>query len=627
MSSANQFSLLRQRRFAPYFVTQFLGAFNDNVFKNALIILIAFQSVEMSAADSATLVNLAAGLFILPFFLFSATAGQLADKYEKSMLIRRIKAAEIGIMLIATLGFYLGDLTLLIATLFLMGTQSSMFGPIKYGILPQHLAEHELTGGNGLVEMGTFVAILLGNIAGERLLGVGQLGAALVCVTLLAVATAGYLASRRIPPAAPVAPELSINWNPVTETWRGMLNARGNVAVFNSILGVSWFWFLGATYLAQLPNFTRLDLGGDAAVYTLLLATFSVGIGTGSLLCERLSGGHIEIGLVPLGAIGLSVFGVDLYAAGTLAPAAELRSPAEFLALAGGWRVLLDVALLGMFGGFYIVPLYALIQTRSAPSHRSRVIASNNILNACFMVVSALVAITLLRAGLDIPQLFLVVAVMNAAVAIYIFRLVPEFLLRFLIWVLIHSVYRVDKRGLDNIPASGPALLVCNHVSFVDALVIAGCVQRPVRFVMYYRIFELPVLRFAFRTAGAIPIAGHKEDPALLEKAYEDIDAALAAGEVVCIFPEGQITRDGEMNPFRPGVERIIERRPVPVVPMALRGLWGSIFSRQGGRALARFPRRIWFRIALVADRALAPADVTAEGLRASVLALRGEAR
>jgi 1-acyl-sn-glycerol-3-phosphate acyltransferase len=627
MSSHGQFSLLRQRRFGPYFATQFLGAFNDNVFKNALIILIAFQTAELSANDTSTLINLSAGLFILPFFLFSATAGQLADKFEKSAMIQRIKLGEIFIMLLATLGFYLRDVTVLMVTLFLMGTQSSLFGPLKYGILPQQLREHELTGGNGLVEMGTFVAILLGNIAGERLIGIEQLGSMLVCIALLSVACLGYLASRGIPIAAPTAPELRINWNPVTETWRGMRFTSSNVAVFNSILGISWFWFLGATYLAQLPNFTRYHLGGNPGVYTLLLATFSVGIGAGSLLCEKLSAGRIEIGLVPLGALGLTVFGVDLFFAGQLVVGEELHGVTAFLAQAAAWHTLFDVLALGVSGGFYIVPLYALIQSRSEPSHRSRVIASNNILNACFMVGSALTAIGLLRAGLSISQLFLVIAVMNAAVAVYIFHLVPEFLMRFLVWLLIHTVYSVQKDGLEKVPEQGAALLVCNHVSFVDALVIAGCIRRPVRFVMYYKIFRLPILNFVFRTAGAIPIAGRREDPQLLERAYAAIDAALNNGELVCVFPEGQITRDGELHEFRPGVEQILARTPVPVVPMALRGLWGSIFSRRYGAALRRFPRRIGFRIWLAASEPLAARDVTAAGLHDAVLDLRGELR
>ena len=625
MSANNQFSLLKQRRFGPFFLTQFLGAFNDNVFKNALIILIAFQTVGLASGVD-TLINLSAGLFILPFFLFSATAGQFADKYEKSRLIRLIKLLEIVIMIAAAIGFYMGNIPLLIGLLFLMGTQSTLFGPIKYGILPQHLKEEELVGGNGLVEMGTFLAILLGTMTGGILIGLAEVGVALVAIAVIIIACLGYLASRGIPIAAPVDPELRINWNPVTETWRNLNFIRGNRTVFLSVLGISWFWFFGAAYLAQLPNYTKLTLGGNEQVVTLLLTLFSVGIGVGSLLCERLSGHKVELGLVPFGSIGLTLFGIDLYfAAPDAGFTGELLSAAGFLGTPGSWRVIMDILLIGLFGGFYIVPLYALVQQRSLPSHRSRVIAGNNILNALFMVVSAVMAILLLNAGLSIPQLFLVMALLNALVAIYIYSLVPEFLMRFIVWILIHTVYRVQKEGLEQIPDEEPAVLVCNHVSFIDALVIAGCCRRPVRFVMHHRIFRIPVLSFVFRTAGAIPIAPAKEDPKMLEQAYERIAKALRAGEVVCIFPEGQITGDGEINSFRSGIERIIQRNPVPVIPMALRGLWGSFFSRRGGPAMRHWPRQFWSRIGLAVGTPSPPERVSANALQAVVAELRGE--
>ncbi len=625
MAEQNQFSLLGKRRFGPFFLTQFLGAFNDNIFKNALIILIAFQGAKLASADTNTLINLSAGLFILPFFLFSATFGQLADKYEKPRMIRLIKLMEIAIMLGVALAFYLGSLPLLIGLLFLMGTQSTLFGPIKYSILPQLLKEEELVGGNGLVETGTFLAILLGTMVGGILIGLPEVGVMLVSITLVAVALLGYLASRSIPFLRPVAPELRINWNPLTETWRNFHFMRRNRTVFLSILGISWFWLFGATYLAQLPNYTKLTLGGNEQVVTLLLTLFSVGIGLGSLLCERLSGHKVELGLVPFGSIGLSVFSIDLFFAQPNVVSGELMGAAHFLQSPGSWRIIADVGLIGMFGGFYIVPLYALVQQRSEPSHRSRIIAGNNILNALFMVFSAIMAIVLLNAGLSIPQLFLVTALLNVLVAIYIYSLVPEFLMRFMVWMLIHTVYRVQKAGLERIPDEGPAVLVCNHVSFVDALVIAGCSRRPVRFVMYYKIFNVPVLNFVFRTARAIPIAGAKEDPDMLRRANDEIAAALASGDLVCIFPEGRLTQDGEMNPFRPGIERIIKRNPVPVIPMALQGLWGSFFSRKGGSAMSRLPRRFWFKIALAVGTPLPPEEVSAAGLHAVVLQLRGD--
>jgi 1-acyl-sn-glycerol-3-phosphate acyltransferase len=352
-----------------------------------------------------------------------------------------------------------------------------------------------------------------------------------------------------------------------------------------------------------------------------------VGIGAGSLLCERMSGRKVELGLVPFGSIGLSVFGIDLFLA---VPehhvSGAMLDAAAFLHAPGNIRVLVDILLLGLFGGFYIVPLYALVQQRSAPSHRSRVIAANNILNALFMVVSAVMAVLILDAGLSIPQLFLVVAAMNAAVALYIYTLVPEFLMRFMVWMLIHTVYRIRKQGLEHIPDTGSVVLVCNHVSFVDALVIAGCIRRPVRFVMDYSFYKLPVLNFIFRTAGAIPIASAREDPVMLARAYDRISRYLDEGEVVCIFPEGGLTPDGEIKPFRPGIVRIIRRNPVPVVPMALRGLWGSFFSRKGGAAMrGKLPRPLFYRIGLALGSPVPPAEVSAAGLRERVAALRGD--
>lgn len=618
---SSQFTLLKQQRFVPYFLTQFFGAFNDNVFKNSLIIFITFQMA--TNLDTNMLVNVSAGLFILPFFLFSATAGQIADKYEKSQLIRWIKLAEIIIMAFAAVGFYLQDVTLLISVLFLMGAQSSVFGPVKYAILPQHLKTEELVGGNGLVEMGTFLAILLGTMAGGILIGLKQ-GGAIVSVIVIFIAILGYLSSRYIPTAPAVAPELIINWNPITQTWRGIQFARNNRTVFLSILGISWFWFLGAAYLAQLPNYTKEILGSNEQVVTILLTLFSLGIGIGSLLCERLSGKKVEIGLVPFGSIGLTIFGIDLFFAKTSAtPTGEIMNATQFFWSIGSWRLMIDLTLIGLFGGFYIVPLYALVQQRSEPSQRSRIIAANNILNALFMVFSAILAIVLLKMGLNIPQLFLIFGIFNAFVALYIYSLVPEFLMRFLVWLLIHTIYRIEEEGLEKIPEEGAAILVCNHVSFVDALVIGGAVRRPVRFVTYYKIYQIPVLNFIFRTARTIPIASRTEDPIMLERAYDEISAALRTGELICIFPEGKLTRDGELDEFKRGIEKAIQRDPVPVIPTALRGLWGSIFSYKQGSIL-RILRCFTYKMGFVVGESISPEEVTAERLRQEVLTLRG---
>ncbi len=624
---ANQYGLLRERRFLPFFLTQFLGAFNDNVFKNALMILFAFKAASWISLDKNLVQNLGQVVFILPFLLFSATCGQLADKYDKAKLTRFVKLFEIGIMLVAGVGFFLKSPALLFLALFMMGTHSTLFGPVKYAILPQHLKQDELVGGNGLVEMGTFLAILLGEILGGILIGFETNGMLLVTLVTLGLAIAGYLTSRAIPPSPAPSPDLKINWNPITESVRNFNFTRQNRTVFLSILGISWFWFYGATFLTQFPNFSREVLGGSEHVVTLLLAIFSIGVAVGSLLCERLSGHKVEIGLVPFGSIGMTLFGLDLYFASRgFIPAGHGLGAWQFLQTSGSWRISFDLLLLGVFGGFYIVPLYALIQTRSEESHRSRIIAGNNILNALFLILAAVLAIVVFKLGFTIPQLFLIAAILNACVAIYIYTLVPEFLMRFIMWILIHSVYRLKKEGLRNIPDEGAAVLVCNHVSFVDALVIAAGCPRPIRFVMDHNIFKVPVLNFVFRTAKTIPIASAKEDPQALEHAYDEVAKALSDGDLVGIFPEGKITSTGDINEFKSGIKRIIERTPVPVIPLALRGLWGSFFSRMGGKAMSRFfPRGISSKIALVAGAAIPPGQVALESLQATVQALRGD--
>jgi 1-acyl-sn-glycerol-3-phosphate acyltransferase len=432
-------------------------------------------------------------------------------------------------------------------------------------------------------------------------------------------------------PHSPAAdPELSINWNPFTETWRNLKIAHGNAAVFNSIVGISWLWFFGSIFLTSFTPYARENLGGSEGVVTFLLAVFSLGIGAGSLACERLSRRRVEIGLVPLGSIGMTVFAVDLYFASAAFAPMNNGTLAQFLAAEGSARIVADLALLAFSAGLYSVPLHALIQSRAERTRVARIVAANNILNAVFMVVASLMATALLASGLTIPQLFLVTALMNAAVALYIYRLVPEFLLRFLAWVITHTLYRLRAVDTDRIPAEGAAVLACNHVSFVDAVVIMGESPRPIRFVMDHRIFRLPLANWFFRNAKAIAIAPAKEDPKMFAGANERIDAALSDGDLVCIFPEGRITYDGELSPFRQGVKKIVERVPVPVIPMALRGLWGSVFSRYGGAAFsrpveARLRRGLRSKVELVVGEPVPPEQVTPELLMEHVASLRGE--
>jgi 1-acyl-sn-glycerol-3-phosphate acyltransferase len=620
----NQFALLRQSRFAPFFWTQFAGAANDNLFKFAFTVLVTYQ-LEVSWLPPSMAGLVIGALFILPFLLFSATSGQLADKHDKRSLIRLVKTLEIGIMLLAAYGFFGRNVPVLLGCVFLMGLHSTLFGPVKFAYLPQHLSERELTGGNGMVEMGTFVAILLGNVAGGLLVAVPETGARLAGGACIALALAGRIAAQFVPASPSTDPGLKINWNPLTETWRNLRLAHGNVVVFRSLLGISWMWFFGAVFLSQFPAFAKEVLHGDEHVASLLLVVFSVGIGIGSLLCEVLSKRHVEIGLVPFGAIGMSVFAIDLYFASRgLPPSPTLYGVSEFASLGAHWRVMADLALLSLFAGLYSVPMYALVQLRSPATHRARIIAANNILNALFIIASSVLAGALIGAGFTIPEIFLATAIANAVVAAYIFLLVPEYLLRFVAFVASRIVYRFEVRGDEHIPAVGPAILVANHVSFIDAILLLSASPRPIRFVMDHRIFAAPVLGWLFRLGKAIPIAPQKQDAAVYERAFVEARKVLDAGDLLGLFPEGGITRDGALQPFKGGIMKILETHPVPVVPIALRNLWGSYFSRvENGSAMVKpFRRGARSRIGLLAGEALAPGAVSPEGLRERVAGL-----
>ena len=620
----NQFALLGQRRFAPFFWTQFLGAANDNVFKFAFTLMVTYQ-LQLSWLEPKMAGLVIGALFILPYVLFSATSGQLADKHDKARLMQLVKSLEIAIMLIAAWGFWTTNVPALLLCVFLMGLHSTLFGPVKYAYLPQQLNERELTGGNGMVEMGTFVAILLGQLLGGVLVDTPVVGPHHVAIACLVLAVLGRATAQAIPASPSTDPNLVINWNPFTETWRNLKLAHEGLAVFRSLLGISWMWFFGAVFLSNFPAFAKEVLHGSPQVASLLLAVFSIGIGIGSLLCEMLSKRHVEIGLVPLGAIGMSVFAIDLYFAATGLPASEPYTVSAFLAVPAHWRVLADLTLLALFAGLYSVPMYALIQLRAQPSHRARIIAANNILNAVFMIASSVIAGAMLGAGLTIPQVFLAVGIANAIVAFYIFLIVPEYLLRFVAFVLTRLVYRFRIVNDERLPTTGPAVLVCNHVSFVDAVLLMAASPRPIRFLMDHQIFRIPVLGWMFKLAKAIPIAPQKTDPATYEAAFAAARAVLDDGEMVCIFPEGGLTRDGELQPFKGGVMKLVEGRPdLPVIPMALGNLWGSFFSRvEGGKAMVRPMRRgIWSPVSLTVDAPLPAGQVTPEGLQARVQGL-----
>ena len=439
-TKTGQFALLRQNRFGPFFWTQFLGALNDNVFKTALLTILTYDALRWTSGNVSLLNNLIPGLFILPFVLFSALAGQLADKFDKARLSRAIKLLEIAIMAVAAIGWMQYSLWLLIAAIVGMGLHSTLFGPVKYAYLPQHLQANELIGGNGMVQMGTFVGILLGEIIGALLVVQQPFGILSITALTLALALLGWLASMRMPTSPAPAPEIALSANLWRETLRNLRHSRANRPVWLALLGNSWFWFYGAIILAQFPVYAKDILHGDHGVFVLLLVMFSLGIGAGSLLCERLSGSKVDLGLVPFGALGLTLFGIDLWLASmaythAIVSNGAVVDVAGFLGNHGSVRILADCALIGVFGGFYVVPLFALIQTRCERAHLSRTIAGMNIVNALFMVGAAGVAMLLLGFGMTIPQVFLVAALLNAGVTLAMFLRMPEFLTQFRAWL------------------------------------------------------------------------------------------------------------------------------------------------------------------------------------------------
>ncbi len=613
-------ALMTDRRFWPLFWTQALGAYNDNVFKNAIVMLITFKSLTLFGLSKETLVALCGAILILPFFLFSALAGELADKRSKTDLSRYTKVWEVLIMVIGAVGFGIESLPLLLVSLFMLGIQATFFGPIKYGILPELLGPRELVTGNALIELGTFVSILLGTILGGVLMGLGDTGRHWVSLAAIAIALLGYLASRGIVQKPAQSPNLIISKRPIKPTLELIRIARKVPSVFLSVLAISWFWLMGSVVLSVLPPLCKDVLGGSANMLTFFLALFSLGVGFGALLCERLSFGSLELGLVPIGSIGMTLFALDI---GVLSMP-QAPTLAALFATATGIRLAVDLLLFSVSAGLFTVPLYTLIQIRSDEKERSRVIAALNVLNALFMVGGAVGLIGLYATGLKGGQVFLVLAGTNALVSIYVYTVLPEFLFRFVAWILTRLLYRAKVRGAEYFPESGAAVVIANHVSFIDWLLISSACPRPIRFVMHSSFMKIPVIGLFFRRAKVIPIAGFKEDPAVLEEAFVKISAELRAGEMVCIFPEGEITRDGNMVPFRKGIERILAENPVPVIPVAIDGMWGSYFSRRHGKAMSKPFRRFWSRISLAIAPAVPAKDASAEHLQAIVAGLLG---
>ena len=587
--SQKQLYLFKTRRFLPLFVTQFLGAFNDNIFKNAMVVLIAWRLASAAGMNAQVMVTVAAGVLILPFFLFSATAGLFADKHNKAALIRYIKFAEIVIMSVGAVAFYLGSVPMLMTVLFLMGTQSTFFGPIKYGILPDQLGEDELMGGNALVSAGTFLAILAGTILANEVV-LTEHGTTLISVIVISVAALGWFSSWFIPATRPAQPDLKVSYNLFTQTWKILTHAAGNRDVFLCILGISWFWLVGATFLAQFPTFTKDFLGASERVLTILITTFSIGIAVGSLLCNRLLKGEVHATFVPLGALGMTIFTVELFFA-TNTPATatggELITAGAFLSTFAGWRVVVDLFLVAVSGGVYIVPLYAILQQRSDEKHRARNIASNNVMNALFMVISAVGTVAMLEMGFSIPQVFLTMAVLNAAVGIYITKLLPGAMVKALIAWLLDLCYRVEVRDLENYHKAGDrVLIVANHQSYLDAPLIAAYVPDRLTFAINTHVAKQRIIGFFLSLAETFAI-----DPTN-PFSMRALVAHVKENRRVVIFPEGRITVTGSLMKVYEGPGMIADKADAMVLPVRIEGAQYTPFSRLKGKVRTRwFPK------------------------------------
>ncbi|MDH5552774.1 MAG: acyl-[ACP]--phospholipid O-acyltransferase, partial [Nitrosomonas sp.] len=585
----DQWHLLKSKRFLPLFITQFLGAFNDNIFKNALIILITYSAIDNSALSPQIMVTMAAGIFILPFFLFSAIAGQLADKYDKTKLIRIIKFFEVLLMMGAAIGFFMGNTYFLLLILFLMGTQSAFFGPVKYGILPDQLVEKELVGGNALIQTGTFVSILVGTIIGGLLI-LTEHGITLISTLVILVALIGWISSFFIPSTQAAAPDITIKHNIFTETHAIIQQIQKNSSNFRAILGISWFWLFGATFLSQLPTFTKVIIDGNEQVVTLFLAVFSVGIGIGSLLCNKLLKGEIAATFVPLGMLGMTLFTLDLYfASSNVVTSSEsiLMGASTFLETFTHWRILIDLLGIAICGGIYIVPLYAMIQSHAEASYRSRTIAGINIMNALFMVISAIGTSLMLASGFAVTEVFFTIAILNGLMAVYISSLLPKAVIKSILEWLLLTIYRLDIKGQENLyKCQGKCIIIANHMSFLDAVIIDVAISENVSFAVNSRIANQWWMRPFLLVTDTIAL-----DPSNPMSIRSVIDR-VNQGRKVVIFPEGRLTMTGTVMKVYEGPAMIADKTAAQLLPVLISGAQHSPFSKLRGKVRIRlFPK------------------------------------
>jgi acyl-[acyl-carrier-protein]-phospholipid O-acyltransferase/long-chain-fatty-acid--[acyl-carrier-protein] ligase len=601
----SQLKLLRVQRFLPLFGSQVLGAFNDNLFKSAFVMMVTFGAEMRQGHDPATLAALAGAALIAPFFLVSATAGELADRFNRATLMRVLKAAEIVIVLAASAALLTQSLALSLLTLFLLGTQSSLIGPLKYALLPQYLRADELVDGNALMESGTFLAILLGTIAGG--ITVAELwGPRAACLLLVVCAVSGFAFSLLVPPAKAPSPELRLSRNLLGATLGVLAQARESRAIWRSILGISWFWTVGAVYLSQLPAFVRLTLGAGSPVVTLFLAAFSIGVGVGSVLCARVMRGEISARYVPLAAVVMGVFSFDLAFAstGVSAPAGDTIGILAFLSSGHGPRIFFDLLGVAVAGGFFVVPLYAIMQSRSAEAARARIIAANNIVNALLMTGAAIVTAALLALGFAIPQLFLVLAVLTVVAALVVCALLPQDVMLLLARTLLRAAYRVEVRGLEHVAAAGDRVVIApNHVSFLDGALIAAFLPGSPVFAIDTAQAARPLVRLLLAGAEL-----YRMDP-LRPMSTKSLIKAVQASRRCVIFPEGRLNvTGGALMKIYDGPALVADKAGATILPVRIDGIEFTAFSRLGGRL-----RRRWFpkvTLMILPPRQLAiPAD------------------
>ncbi len=629
---AQQFVMLGQRRFGPFFLAQFLSSANDNLLRFSLTLLVSLGwpmgGLGLPLGLSGPLIGL---LFLVPFVLCSAVIGPWVDRQDKAWLIRRLKGAEVLLMALAAFGLWQAQAWALLGSVFGMGVYSACLGPAKFAYLPQVMRARELMGANGLVMAGHFASMLLGHVAGLTLLDQGSSGASWIALLCLGLAVLGWLVSLGMPAAPSPLAGQSAEGNPLVGLAQSLEVARRDPTVFQALIALGWMWFIGAFYLFQFPVLARDVLGGSPSVGVLLLAVFAGGLLVATLFCELMSRRNVELGLVLIGAMGMGSFGGDLYFsthAWRLVAGAPALSVGDFWAHEGSGRLLYDLFRLSLGLGLFGMPLYAFIQWRAQPGQCARLMALGNVLSAVFLSAGCLVAGALLWMGLSLPHLFLAGAVLNTGAVIFFFAAMPEALVRLTVMAVTRFFYLMRLRGEAQWPMQGAALMVCNHVTVIDVMFVAMLGPRQVLMLVDPKVMKTKGLGWFYRRIPAVGLVSAAVDPVAHAHAIDCARQALDHGQLVCVFPEGAITPDGQLHPFMDVVPAILEQRQVPVIPAALQKMWGSSFSRIAGEPMRKpFRRGIYNRIGFLLGPALTAKEATTERLQAEVARLLAEPR